>query len=385
MQALGQKPNGTTLVNTAPHLEETLQRDIDSLKGKFKSMAERSVAALSGGLQALLERNRRHAYLVILRDQYIDQMETELDRLCLEFLVRHQPVGVHLRFAYTIIQANKAIERIGDYAESVAAQVLALSSVESFPPVPEIEQLGRLAIKMVSDASRSLLEQDAALAQKTSELEQEANALRDSINSELVLLSQAGRLPSAALGPLTTVTRRFERTADQAKNLCEEVLYLCTGEFIKHKRPEGFRILFVDQNNSCLSQMAEAIGTSLDLRGFSFSSAGLTPKPIDPATREFLTAKGMDLSKQTSKSLEEVSQWAKSNVIIALGETVQEQLPSHRAKTFELTWAAPNPLEAPAGQKLQVFTAALQFLEANIRDLTDAIVDNHKQQPTTQI
>lgn len=366
-------------------MEETLQRDIDSLKGKFKSMAERSVAALSGGLQALLDRDRRHAYLVVLRDQYIDEMETELDRLCLEFLVRHQPAGVHLRFAYTVIQANKAIERIGDYAESVATQVLALSSVESLPPIPGIEQLGRLAIKMVADASRSLVDQDAALAEKTSQLEQEANALRDSINSELLLLSQAGRLPSAALGPLTTVTRRFERTADQAKNLCEEVLYLCTGEFIKHKRAEGFRILFVDQGNCCLSQMAEAVGTSLKLPRFNFSSAGLAPQPIDPATREFLAGKGMDLTKYTCKSLEEVSQWGKSNVIIVLDETVREQLPPHPAKTIVLTWTAPNPLQASAGQKQQVFAAALQFLESNIRDLTDAIVDNQKQQLTTQI
>lgn len=348
-------------------------------------MADRSVGALSASLQALLDGDRRHAYLVILRDQYIDELETQLDRLCLEFLVRQQPAGVHLRFAYTAIQANKALERIGDYAESVASQALTLSSVEPLPSLAGIEKLGRLAIKMVSEAARALLEQDSALALKTMEMEQETNTLRNSINSELLEWSQSGRLPPAALGPLTTITRRFERTADQAKNLCEEVLYLCTGEFVKHKNAEGFRILFVDRSNSCLSQMAEAIGRSLRLPRFTFSSAGLAPEPIDPATSGFLSSRGIDSSAQTSKALDGVPDWGKSNVIIALEGNVQDAIAAHSKKTIVLTWSIPDPRNVSSSQaKQQAFASAFQSLESHLRDLTDAIIDNHNQQTSTQ-
>ncbi len=40
---------------------------------------------------SVLGKNRHGAYGVILRDRYIDRTENELDRLCLRFLVRHQP------------------------------------------------------------------------------------------------------------------------------------------------------------------------------------------------------------------------------------------------------------------------------------------------------
>ena len=59
--------------------------------------------------------------------------------------------------------------------------------------------------------------------------------------------------------PLMTIARRFERVSDQAKNICEEVLYMCTGEYSKHTGAEVLRILFVDEHNSCRSQMAEAV------------------------------------------------------------------------------------------------------------------------------
>src|SRR6185369_17867947 len=100
------------------------------------------------------------------------------------------------------------------------------------------------------------------------------------LNAELPGWAEAGQLPANAVMPLTTVARRLERAADQAKNICEDVLYLCTGEFVKHKSAEGFRILFVDQHNSTLSQLGEAIGKAMKLPRFTFSSAGIDPKPI---------------------------------------------------------------------------------------------------------
>src|SRR5271169_455887 len=106
----------TADLNSHPHLEETLQRDIDLIRRKVVEMAGLGERALKAALQALVERNRQLAYTVILRDQYIDELETELDRLCLEFLARQQPVAGHLRFVFTVIQINRELERIGDYA-----------------------------------------------------------------------------------------------------------------------------------------------------------------------------------------------------------------------------------------------------------------------------
>ena len=79
-------------------------------------------------MQALAESNRQLAYSVIVRDQRIDELEKEIDRLCLEFIVRQQPVAGTLRFAYAAIKINSELERVGDYAESMARQILMLSS-----------------------------------------------------------------------------------------------------------------------------------------------------------------------------------------------------------------------------------------------------------------
>src|ERR1043165_9249788 len=129
-----------------PHLEETLQRDADRIRRKVREMAGLCGMALEGCLSALSDKNRQLAYSVIIRDQRIDELEKEIDRLCLEFLVRQQPVAGTLRFAYVTIKINSELERVGDYAESIARQILALSGLEVTIPIERFAAIANLAI-----------------------------------------------------------------------------------------------------------------------------------------------------------------------------------------------------------------------------------------------
>ena len=339
-------------------------------------MAALSEQALEASVQALTQRSRQLAYAVILRDQYIDEMETELDRLCLQFIARQQPVAGHLRFVFAAIQINRELERIGDYAESIARQVLVVSALEPQPPYGNFEALRDLALGMLRDAVRSFLERDADLAARTMAAEEKANTLRDSINAQLKDLRRVGQLPGASILPLMTVARRLERATDQTKNLCEEVLYMCTGEFIRHKGAQEFRILFVDLDNSCLSQMAEGLGRALHLPRFVFSSAGIQPSTVDTRVVEFMASKGMDISGQAAKSLAQLPGWEHSQVIVALGAPARDAMPAHVGKAICFTWpiADPGAARGAIEQVRPAFEDACQALQAHLRDLVAAIL-----------
>src|SRR5574340_1559626 len=109
-------------------LEQSLERDIGRIRQQVLEMAALAEKSLRDCVRALVDGNRQLANAVILRDQYIDEKEKGIDRLCLEFLVTQQPVGAHLRLAYSAIKINLELERVGDYAESVARQLLRLET-----------------------------------------------------------------------------------------------------------------------------------------------------------------------------------------------------------------------------------------------------------------
>ena len=239
------------------------------------------------------------------------------------------------------------LERIGDYAESVARQVLKVSDIHDKLPLQDFAALAEVSIPMLASSVKAFLEQNPELARVSMAEEDKADALRNKIDAELLRLNQAGVIPIAALTPLQTIARRFERVADQAKNICEETLYMCTGEYMKHRAAEVLRILFVDENNSCRSQMAEGIANSLDQPGLLFSSAGLEARAIDWRTAEFMQEKGFDIARQTSKPVSHIPNLDHYNVIIALAKPAQKVFPPPPTKTVGLDWNVADPSSCP--------------------------------------
>jgi len=360
----------------ATHFEESLQRDIDRIRSKVTRMGELGERALRDCVKALQERNRQLAYAVILRDQRIDESEKEVDRLCLEFLVRQQPVAGPLRFVYATIRINLELERVGDYAESIARQIVKITGMNVTPPTSRFVEIAELSVPMLHDAIKAFVNQNADLAKNTMGIEEAVDGMRNRIDAELFQLRQENKIPLEALTPLMTIARRFERVADQAKNICQEVLYVCTGEYSKHQSAEVFRLLFVDEDNSCRSLMAEFIGNSLNLPEFIFASAGIDPKPINPATISFMKEKGIDISRHTPKTLTQVPNLDHYQIVVGLAREAQRALPPPPRKTVYLDWNVEDPsrVQGTAAEVHAAYERTYQALDAHIHDLVEAIL-----------
>ena len=356
-----------------------MQRDINRLRSKVTAMGELAERSLCDCMKALEERNRVLAYSVILRDQRIDELEKEVDRLCLEFLVRQQPVAGPLRLAYATIRINLELERVGDYAEGIARQILKLTAMDVPIPVERYAEIANLSIPMLHDAVKSFVEQSADLARRTSATERLVDVLKSRLNADLMKLSRDNKIPFESLNALMMIARHFERVSDQAKNICTEVLYMCTGEYTRHKGNEATRVLFVDIRNSCRSQMAEAIANSLEQPQFIFSSAGLEPTAIDPATISFLKEKDLDLSRHTSKAVAQVPNLDHYQIVIALAKEAEKVFPRPPTKTVCLDWSVADPSKV-LGTPTEIraaYETTYQFLRAHIKDLVEAVLGNN--------
>jgi phosphate transport system protein len=359
----------------APYREAALQRDLDRITSTISTMAALDERALLDCMTALQDRNRSLAYAVIIRDQNIDALEKELDRLCLEFLVRQQPAGKPLRLAYSAIKINTELERVGDYAESIAHQTTKLCALDVSLPIERFRQIADLVIPMLRDAIRAFVTADAALAAATMPMESTVDSLKGQMRRDLVQLYKDNRLPFEALDPCLLITRRLERVSDQARNICKETLYLCTGEYAKHQGSDTFRLLFLDQHNAGASLMAEAIAESLHPPRFTFCSAGLDPKPAPPAVLAFMREQGLDLSRRPPKSLTEVPHLDLYHVVVVLAPEVKQVFPRLPHKVVFLDWPVTDPatIQTSPADIRSACETTFATLTSQIRDLVRAI------------
>ena len=356
------------------HYEASLERDLARLHEKIREMAQRTEQSLRDGLSALLANDRQLAYSIILRDTFIDALDREIDRLCLEFIIRQQPVGLHLRFAAAAIKVNVALERVGDYARSIARQVLKLSRLQKPIAPPSFSKLAETAIPLLHEAVDAFIEEDVERARRIIGAEAEVDGMRSRISEELFEARKAGGLPLEAYDPLINIARRFERVGNQAKSIGQETIFMVTGEYSKHERGAVLRILFVDSANAGASQLAEVIGNSLGDSRFLFSSAGVSPKPIDSGLIEFLAPKGIDLRQAKSRSVAQVPNIEHYQVFVALTPEARSAFPPAHAKTVNLEWMLPDPA---AGERLgtaQAYEETWNFLRMHILDLVEALL-----------
>jgi protein-tyrosine-phosphatase len=249
------------------------------------------------------------------------------------------------------------------------------------PPPPAvlkqwIAEMADRAIPMLHDAVEAFVGQDAEAAEKAMEAEPAVDALKRKFNAELVDLVREQKVPPEGIAPLMTIGRRFERVADQARNVCMEVLYLCTGELAKHPDAETIRILFVDEHNSCRSQIAEAVANSLDQPGFAFASAGLEPDTIDEKTLDLLKRKKLDVTHLAPKHIYQVPDLDRFQVTVGLAERVKEAFPRTPRKMVYLDWSLEDPSQAKgAGDEVSAaYEAAFEFLSSHIRELIEAVL-----------
>jgi len=362
----------------ATRLEESLERDIDRIRHEVREMSGLAERALRDCVSALQDGSRQQAYAVVLRDQYIDEKEKAIDRLCLEFLVRQQPVGVHLRLAYSTIKVNLELERVGDYAESIARHILRLSSLPAVPgPIRErIVEMADLAIPMLHDSIEAFITQDPELAKKVIVSEPAVDALLGNLVAELIAALHESKILPEMMEPLATIGRRFERVADQARNVCMETLYMCTGEYAKHPGAETFRVLFVGEHNACRSQMAEAIAQSLGQARFIFSSAGLDPRAIEPQTLAFLKEKGLDVGRMAPKAIYQVPNLDHYQVIVGVAPEAQQAFPRSPRKMVYIDWSIDDPsrVQGSPEEVRAAYEATFRFLSSHVRDLVGAVL-----------
>jgi phosphate transport system protein len=330
------------------HLEDSLQRDANRLRDRIAKMGALAVRTLQECSAALASRDSQLAQLIVVRDQRIDQFEKDIDQLCLEFLLRHQPAGSLLRFAYSALKINFELERVGDYAESIARQILKLQDLDCRVPSRLFVDISSASISMLRSAVTAFVRQDADLADATAQIEERVDVLRNQANTELLHLVQSNQIPLAALAPLMTIARRFERVSDQAKSMCLETIYTCTGDYTKHAESQVIRVLFVDENHGCLSRMAEALGRCLKSTGMTFDSAGLEPQPLESALIDFLKDKALPVPDRALRPVPAAAEFSHYHVVVAFSPAVRSRLPLSARKSAQLDWAIADPCRASA-------------------------------------
>ncbi len=219
-------------------MTSVLIKEIDHLKKMVLALSAMAEKSLLKGFRALEKRDPELAQQVIDEDINIDEMEVELEEAGLKILALHQPVAIDLRFIVAVLRINSELERIGDLAVNLAERASFLSNEEwrrNVPTIPaELSSMAEKSMEMVRQSLDSLVNLDLGLARQVLE----ADDIVDAMNSDIfqMIYQMVRESPERVEGliHLLSASRHLERVADHATNIAEDVIYMISGEIVRH-------------------------------------------------------------------------------------------------------------------------------------------------------
>lgn len=202
---------------------------LERLNEQLTHMGELCEIAINRATEALQQGDLAQAKEVMKADEEINQMEKDIERLCLKLLLQQQPVARDLRQISAALKMITDMERIGDQASDIAEIIISEKKSET-TDIQTIGQMSEAVAKMVRDSVSAYVKKDLELAREVMHSDDAVDVLFEENKHQLIVFiaDKKGVQGKKAID-LIMVAKYLERIGDHATNIAEWVEFSITG------------------------------------------------------------------------------------------------------------------------------------------------------------
>jgi phosphate transport system protein len=210
---------------------ELFDEQLATLDTELLKMGALVEQLLAGAMRMLESGDTSRAAQIIDSDRQINQKERDLETLCLNLLLRQQPVARDLRRISAALKMITDIERIGDQAADICRIMLDMeyATAEPLRHVRHLGALGRAATSQVSASIDAFVANDLERVQTVIADDDTVDSLFSVVKGELFAWMRSTDEEQGMAIDLLLIAKYFERIGDHAQNIAEWVEYSITG------------------------------------------------------------------------------------------------------------------------------------------------------------
>lgn len=211
---------------TRQHFHEKME----ALQIELLAMGSLVEEAINKALHAVTRKDENLAQQVIKEDEKINQKEDEIENMCSIILATEQPVARDLRMIIFILKTVHELERVGDYATHLAKITSTIIDDPTLTIHPDLIRMTETSSQMLKATLKAFADQDAELAEKIRKEDEVVDILYMNVFKDLLtdMANNPGHLKQE--NSMIFLAKFLERMADHISNICEEVIFMCTGK-----------------------------------------------------------------------------------------------------------------------------------------------------------
>ena len=209
-------------------MRNRFDQQLERLNTELVTMGALCEDALTYAGKALFDRDDEMAARAEEAEKQIDQMERDIETICMRLLLQQQPVARDLRIISSALKMISDMERIGDQAADIVEIVRNMKEGE-ITNSGNLRSMSEFAAGMVTASINSFVSRDLELAKKVILDDDVVDSYFDKIKTELIESLGAGERDGEFLLDILMIAKYIERVGDHATNIAEWVVYSITG------------------------------------------------------------------------------------------------------------------------------------------------------------
>jgi phosphate transport system protein len=219
---------------TPTHLDHELVR----IRRNTLEMWNLVINQLSKAEEALCFGDKSIAREVRANEKRVDAMELSITIDCENILALFTPVAVDLRFVLAVLKISYNLERIGDYAKTIAviAEQLDEPVKQELLNKTGLSSMFKVSETMLNEVCRAFETDNNKLAVDVFGKDESIDAINKGSIAIFTKLIEEHKSDIPLLLNLLSVIRRLERVGDQSKNIAEEIIFYLEARVIKHDK-----------------------------------------------------------------------------------------------------------------------------------------------------
>ena len=215
-----------------------LDNELKTLKSSVISMWLLVISQLEKTQKSIIEHDKELAQEIKINEKRVDAFELKLNMDCENILALYNPLAIDLRLILAILKIDYNLERIGDYAYSIA--LYSINKEYSFNKklLKEMQLVNMfgITINMLNDALRAFENDNANSVRSVYQLDGDLDNMADKAEGILINWLQDNPKEAREILMLSSILKKLERLGDHTKNIATEIIFHTEAKMLHHTK-----------------------------------------------------------------------------------------------------------------------------------------------------
>ncbi len=171
---------------------------------------------------------------IIILSKKTEEKERELENICINLLLKQQPVASDLRQISSALKIVTDMRRIGEVAGNIA-EILSQDTIRMDYDTSILKQMAAVTKKMVSNTLDAFVKNDIRTAQQVERDDDQVDELFAQAKRELIQIIRNSQDSGEQAIDYLMIAKYFEKVGDHAVNISQWVLFMITGTLEEDK------------------------------------------------------------------------------------------------------------------------------------------------------